>query len=98
MDFVYHDKLQPGEKTVQTPGLVDKQALDRFRSDLQDTARIFNQVDLLVQRNITMPAVNRDSALFAKWFQATELIVDQSFERANVQHLNAANWIVRNQA
>ncbi len=65
--------------------LVEQEGLERLGRDLQDAARVLEQLRLVRSGNIAMPVPDGDIGLFAEVVQAVELVVDKSFERADVE-------------
>ena len=64
--------------------LMQEQRLQRFRCDLEDTGGLFQQLRLVTLGHISMPVPYRDIRFGAKVGQPAELIVDQGFQRTDI--------------
>ena len=65
--------------------LMDQERLERFGRNLQDAARLFNELCLVRLRDVAMPVPDGDIGLFAEVVEADELIIDECFEGTNVE-------------
>ena len=76
---------------------VDEKGFQGFRGDLQYAAGLAQKFALLGLGGIAMPPGHRDVRLGAQLAQAAELVVDQRFQRGNVQDPHTVRRVLRQQ-
>ena len=84
MNFVDNNVAQVAKQTPARCVAVEQQRLERFRSDLQDAARIFEKLRLVGRGDVSVPSPDRDVRFLAKGVEPLELIVDEGLERADI--------------
>ncbi len=84
MNFVDNNVAQVAKQTPDRRVAVEQQRLERFRSDLQDAARLFEKLRLVGRGDIPVPSPDRDVRFLAKGVEPLELIVDEGLERADI--------------
>ena len=89
MDLVDDHIAQVAEHARNRHVLMDQERLERLGRNLQDAARLFDELSLVRLRDIAMPVPDGDIGLFAEVVQAHELIVDEGFERRHVERAHA---------
>ena len=84
MQLVNHDEAQIAKEPWDRHVTMQEQRLKRLRRDLQDARRSLHQPRLMRLPHIPVPVPNGDVRPVAKLCQALELIVDEGFQRSNV--------------
>ena len=74
--------------------LMDQERLERLGRNLQDTARLFDELCLVRLRNVAMPVPDGDGGFFAQVIETDELIIDECFEGANIEGPNACGRVL----
>ena len=96
MDLVDDDVAQIAEHARNRHVLMDQERLERLGRNLQDTARLFDELCLVRLRNVAMPVPDGDVGFFAEVVEADELIVDERLEGANVEAPTLAGGFSQN--
>ena len=94
MDLVDDDVAQIAEHARNRHVLMDQERLERLGRNLQDTARLFDELCLVRLRNVAMPVPDGDVGFFAEVVEADELIVDERLEGANVEGAHACGRVL----
>ena len=94
MDLVDDDVAQIAEHARNRHVLMDQERLERLGRNLQDTARLFDELCLVRLRDIAMPVPHGYVALGAKVLEAQELVVYQRLEGANVEGAHACGRVL----
>ena len=86
VDLVDDDETKIPEQRGDLHMLVDHQRFQRFGGDLQYTGGPAQQRAFSRLSHVAVPAPDGDVLFLAQLFQPSELVVDQSLERGNVQN------------
>ena len=97
VDLVDHDEAQVAEERRDFHVLVDQQCLQGFRRDLEDAGGMLQQLLLFGGRRVPVPAGDGNARLLAQLVQPAELVVDQRFQRGDVQHPHRAGRVLLQQ-
>ena len=73
---------------------MDEHPLEGFRRDLQNPARVLHEPVLLGRRDVSVPMRDGDTGLVAKLGDASELVVDEGFERRDIDDPDGLRHIV----
>jgi len=94
VQLVDDDKAQIAEEFRDRRMTMQEQRLERLRRDLQDAGRTLHQPRLMRLPHIPMPVPDRDIRPVTQLRQALKLIVDQCFQRADVDTTNRSRRIL----
>ena len=86
MDFVDHNESQIPKQGGNLHMFVDEHGLEGFGRDLQNAGGMPEQFLFSGHCGVPVPAGHDNAFLLAEFTQASELIVDQGFERGDIQH------------
>jgi hypothetical protein len=89
VQFVYDHVAQIAEDPADTVPVVDEHRFYRLRGDQQDAVGGAHDQRLAGHSDVTVPSVHRDVQPLAEPGHSVVLIVDQGFQRAYEQRLNA---------
>lgn len=70
--------------------MIDQQAFQRLRRRLQNTSGSREQALLAAGSAVTMPSHDRQMALLQKITEPFKLVIDQSFQRADIERADGA--------
>ena len=94
MDFIDHDEAQIPEQARQVMMTPDEHGFHRFGRDLQDALRFRQEALFFRGIDIAMPALHRDFGLCQEIAESRKLIVEQRFERTDVDRPDGGRGVV----
>ena len=94
VDLVDNDVAQVVEQAGHEGVLVQQERLERFRRYLEDAARMLQHLRLMRSGNVPVPVPHRDTGFLAEVVQAHELVVDERFERSDVDRPDACGRVL----
>ena len=97
MHLVNDHKPQVAEQLCNGRVLVQKQRFQRFRRDLENAGGVAHELRLMALGNVPVPVPHRDIRFGAQVVQPGKLVVDQRFQRANIDAAHAGGHILGKQ-
>ena len=97
MHLVNDHKPQVAEQLCNGRVLVQKQRFQRFRRDLENAGGVTHELCLMALGNVPVPVPHRDIRFGAQVVQPGKLVVDQRFQRANIDAAHAGGHILGKQ-
>ena len=86
MKFVDDEKSCVAKHTLDLGSLIAQHRFERFWRDEKYALRMLHETRFACTGNIPVPRVDWNPQLTAKDFKAPELVVDEGFERADVDN------------
>ncbi|HWJ64597.1 MAG TPA: hypothetical protein VNS19_21670 [Acidimicrobiales bacterium] len=88
MELVHDDVTETGEQSGDLVASVDELGFERLGSDEQDAGWVLDGLALVADGHVAVPPVDCNIGAVADHLKPVVLVVDQGFERGEIQHLD----------
>ena len=86
MHLVNNDETQIGEQLYHIAVPIFQQCFERLRRSLHNSLRLFQRFAFLRLTCLAMPLPDRNVRVFQQFFEPHKLVIDQGFERTDVEN------------